>query len=153
MADVIQFPTRRADIQALVEQIKALVYAESGRMSVAEAIGVLEVTKLEILAAMRQHLTAYGFAHWPEHFNVAQGHITKAEQQEWLRHLFALEARAQPAQAVRAKMGVAVPLTDEQINDAYGEARVQHDHIPHDDVARIARSVEKHHGIVGKEGA
>lgn len=43
-------------------------------------------------AAMRQHLTAYGFAHWPEHFNVAQGHITKAEQQEWLRHLFALES-------------------------------------------------------------
>ena len=56
-------------------------------------------------------------------------------------------------QAVRAKMGVAVPMTDAQINDAYGEARVQHDHIPHDDVARIARSVEKHHGIVGKEGA
>lgn len=43
-------------------------------------------------ATMRQHLTAYGFAHWPDHFNVAQGHITKAEQQEWLRHLFALEA-------------------------------------------------------------
>ena len=53
MADVIQFPARRADIQALVEQIKALVYAESGRMSVAEAIGVLEVTKLEILAEQK----------------------------------------------------------------------------------------------------
>jgi hypothetical protein len=50
MADVIQFPTRRADIQALVDQIKALVYAQSGRISVAEAIGVLEVIKVEILA-------------------------------------------------------------------------------------------------------
>jgi hypothetical protein len=46
MADVIQFPTRRADIQALV-------YAESGRMSVAEAIGVLEGVKLEILAEQK----------------------------------------------------------------------------------------------------
>jgi hypothetical protein len=55
--------------------------------------------------------------------------------------------------AVRAKMGVAVPMTDAQINDAYGEAGVQHDHIPHDDVVRIARAVERHHGIVGKEGA
>ena len=53
MADVIQFPTRRADIQALVEQIKALVYTESGRMSVAEAIGVLEVVKQEILAEQK----------------------------------------------------------------------------------------------------
>ena len=33
-------------------------------------------------------------------------------------------------------------LTDEQINDAYGAARVQHDHIPHDDVVRIARAIE-----------
>lgn len=33
-----------------MEKIKALVYAEAGRMSVAEAIGVLEVVKAEILA-------------------------------------------------------------------------------------------------------
>lgn len=55
--------------------------------------------------------------------------------------------------AVRAKLGVSVPMTDEQINDAYGAARVQHDHIPHDDVTRIVRAAEKFHGIVGKEGA
>lgn len=45
-----------------------------------------------------------------------------------------------------------VPMTDAQINDAYGEARVQHGHIPHDDVAKIVRAAERHHGIVGKEG-
>jgi hypothetical protein len=39
------------------------------------------------------------------------------------------------------------PLTDEQINDAYGNARVQHDHIPHDDVVRITRAIEAAHGI------
>lgn len=45
-----------------------------------------------------------------------------------------------------------VPMTEAQINDAYGAARVQHDHIPHDDVTRIVRAAERHHGIVGKEG-
>ncbi len=36
----------------------------------------------------------------------------------------------------------AMSLTDEQINDAYGAALVQHGHIPHDDVVRIARAIE-----------
>jgi hypothetical protein len=43
------------------------------------------------------------------------------------------------------------PLSDEQINDAYGSAKVQHDHIPHDDVVRIARAIEAAHGITAQE--
>ena len=35
-----------------------------------------------------------------------------------------------------------VSLTDEEINEAYGDARVKWGHIPHDDVARIARAIE-----------
>lgn len=41
----------------------------------------------------------------------------------------------------------AKPLSEEQINEAYGAAKVQHDHIPHDDVVRIARAIESAHGI------
>ena len=42
------------------------------------------------------------------------------------------------------------PLTDEEINEAYGDARVKWGHIPHDDVARIARAIERAHGIGGQ---
>lgn len=41
----------------------------------------------------------------------------------------------------------AVPLTEIQINDAYGSAKVQWGHIPHFDVVRIVRAVEAAHGI------
>lgn len=41
----------------------------------------------------------------------------------------------------------AKPLSDEQINEAYGDAKVQFDHIPHGDVVRIARAIERYHGI------
>lgn len=34
------------------------------------------------------------------------------------------------------------PLTHKEINDIYGDAKVQHDHIPHDDVVRIVRATE-----------
>lgn len=60
---------------------------------------------IRAFAAMRQHMTHYGTPYWPATFTEKQGHITKAEQQEWLRHLFALEA--QP-----------VPITSESGNQA-----------------------------------
>lgn len=47
------------------------------------------------------------------------------------------------------RRAVRTPLTDEQINEAYGEANVQHQHIPHDDVVRIVRAAERKHGIKG----
>ena len=39
------------------------------------------------------------------------------------------------------------PLTDEQINECYGAANVVNNHIPHEDVMRIARAIESAHGI------
>jgi hypothetical protein len=44
---------------------------------------------------MRTHMTHYGTPYWPDHFAAAQGHITKYEQQEWLRHLFNLENKSE----------------------------------------------------------
>lgn len=46
--DVIPLGASRADLQELVEQIKAVIYERAGRMTTIEAIGVLEVVKLEI---------------------------------------------------------------------------------------------------------
>lgn len=45
----------------------------------------------------------------------------------------------------------AQPLTDEQINECYGIAKVQHDHIPHEDVVRITRAIEATHGITAPD--
>lgn len=61
-----------------------------------------------------------------------------------VRWLYAKDFARAIEQAVLAKR---VPMTDAQINDAYGTARVQWDHIPHDDVARIIRAAERFHGI------
>lgn len=49
MSEPIPLRARRADIQELVTQIKALVYENTGTMSVAEAVGVLEMVKHEII--------------------------------------------------------------------------------------------------------
>ena len=49
-------------------------------------------------------------------------------------------------QAVRAKMGVAVPMTDEQADDILLSC------MPLTNPHRLIRAVERHHGIVGKEG-
>lgn len=39
---------KRSDLQALVDGIKAVVHGYDGRISVTEAIGALEIAKLEI---------------------------------------------------------------------------------------------------------
>lgn len=39
----------RHDLQALVDDIKATIYARVGRISITEAIGALEIAKHEIL--------------------------------------------------------------------------------------------------------
>lgn len=46
------------------------------------------------IGAMRKHMIALGFPHWPEWvgFGSRDGeHLTKGGAQNWLRHLFALE--------------------------------------------------------------
>ncbi len=48
---------------------------------------------------MRKNLKMAGFdGAWPEWANTHNGHLTKAGAQLWIRHLFALEQPAQPAQ-------------------------------------------------------
>ena len=48
------------------------------------------------VGAMRKHLIALGFPHWPEWVEFGgpgdAAHLTKGGAQHWLRHLFALEA-------------------------------------------------------------
>ena len=43
---------------------------------------------------MREHMRRCGFPLWPEWVETpdAQGHLTKAGAQDWLRHLFGLES-------------------------------------------------------------
>lgn len=53
-------------------------------------------------------------------------------------------------QAVRAKLGVAVPMTDEQITAI---SRQVAEGGPEDSIDRFVRAIERHHGIVGKDGA
>lgn len=48
---------------------------------------------------MRRHMEASGYPLWPEWAAHADRHLTKGGAQDWLRHLFALEVSAQPAQA------------------------------------------------------
>lgn len=48
--------------------------------------------------------------------------------------------------AVRANLGVAVPMTDEQADDILLSC------MPLTNPHRLIRAVERHHGIVGKEG-
>lgn len=47
--NVTALPFRRPVITELSEQIKVLVYSYAGRISIAEAIGILEVVKLQII--------------------------------------------------------------------------------------------------------
>lgn len=47
-ANVERLPLRRHDLQRLVDEIKAVVYERKGQISVIEAIGALELVKLEI---------------------------------------------------------------------------------------------------------
>lgn len=44
---------KRSDLQALVNHIKAVVHGYDGRISVTEAIGALEIAKLEIFEAQK----------------------------------------------------------------------------------------------------
>jgi hypothetical protein len=48
MSNVFQFPVKRPDLAELVEQLKAKVYEYSDRVTVPEAIGALELAKLEV---------------------------------------------------------------------------------------------------------
>lgn len=57
-------------------------------------------------------------------------------------------------QAVRAKMGVAVPMTDEQAKDIAQQETWGPDAIAMEALLiGVIRQAERHHGIVGKEGA
>ena len=44
---------KRSDLQALVNHIKAVVHGYDGRISVTEAIGALEIAKLEIFEGQK----------------------------------------------------------------------------------------------------
>jgi hypothetical protein len=48
-APVIQLPLKNRALTSLRDEIKALVYTYEGRASLAEAIGILEIVKVELL--------------------------------------------------------------------------------------------------------
>jgi hypothetical protein len=47
-AQVFPLSQKRHDLQKLVEHIKIVVYQYNGRISVTEAIGALEIAKMEL---------------------------------------------------------------------------------------------------------
>lgn len=64
---------------------------------------------------MRNHMSSCGFALWPEWAVTpdAQGHLTKAGAQDWLRHLFGLESTHNAkSQATDAALSRQVACTD-----------------------------------------
>lgn len=46
--NIVPLGNKRHDLQALVDDIKAAVFARTGAISVTEAIGALEIAKMEI---------------------------------------------------------------------------------------------------------
>lgn len=50
MAESLATPLRakRSDLQRLVDELKAVVFNYSGRISVTEAVGAMEIAKLEL---------------------------------------------------------------------------------------------------------
>lgn len=50
---VIPLAQKRNDLQSLVNDIKKVVYERSGRISMTEAIGALEIAKMEVYEAAK----------------------------------------------------------------------------------------------------
>ena len=50
MGNIINVEFKRNDIQSIVDEIKSIIYQRSGSITVAEAIGLLEIVKQEILS-------------------------------------------------------------------------------------------------------
>jgi hypothetical protein len=48
MSNVVIFPAKRPDLAELVARLKELVYEYSDRITVPEALGAMELAKLEI---------------------------------------------------------------------------------------------------------
>jgi hypothetical protein len=46
---------------------------------------------------MREHMRESGFPHWPKWAETERGHLTKGGAQDWLRHLFSMEASPTPS--------------------------------------------------------
>lgn len=82
---------------------------------------------------MRRHMEASGYPLWPEWAAHADRHLTKGGAQDWLRHLFALEARAQPA-----------PITSESGNQAaQGASAITSESVPvltDEEIRQVAQS-------------
>ena len=53
MSNVVEIPFQRHQVGRLAEDIKALVYSRAGQISMAEAIGTLEIVKNEIICEAR----------------------------------------------------------------------------------------------------
>lgn len=46
---------------------------------------------IKTVTEVREHLRMSGYPYWPDWVEQMQGHLSKADAQLWLRHLFALE--------------------------------------------------------------
>lgn len=66
---------------------------------------------------MRKHMELGGFPFWPEWVSGAEGHLTKAGAQSWIRYLFALEPQAGASMGVPEGL-VLVPIepTDKMLD-------------------------------------
>lgn len=53
MSNIRRLPVKRHDLDDLVMYIKEVVYRTAGAITVTEAIGALELAKLEILAEQK----------------------------------------------------------------------------------------------------
>ena len=49
MTEVKEFPFKRPVLTDLRDELKALIYSYENRMSLAEAIGILEIVKQELI--------------------------------------------------------------------------------------------------------
>jgi hypothetical protein len=104
----------------------------------------------QALAAPVQEPDAYGYARrlavaiWEQHY--------KATAPQWkpLDDLIGVLTQIDNMTSGLTTAAQRKPLTEEQIDEVYGEASVQWQHIPHEDVVRIVRATEAAHGIKEK---
>lgn len=54
---IVPLRAPRSDLAQLVSDLKAVVYQHEGRISLTEAIGALEIAKLEVFAAQTSEAT------------------------------------------------------------------------------------------------
>lgn len=80
-----------------LKNCRELLDSDGENLAVRWFLALYSGTNNPTVEQMRKHLDACGFPLWPAWAQFESGHLTKGGAQDWLRHLFSLESRTEPA--------------------------------------------------------